>query len=136
MEKEKLFNIYYGENENDYITRYLKEEDIINGYLSEAKAFDIFFSDMIMCNDYLRYNYDALCELVSGYNEEEDYYQDEYQVFIVNIEFDEETTTKAVEKMGNTLYYDNNLDLYVTGITDLGTSRTIVPTGLIVKEAE
>lgn len=136
MEKEKLFNIYYGENENDYIRRYLKEEDIIDGYLSEAKAFEIFFSDMIICNDYLRHNYDALDELVSGYNEEEDYYQDEYQVFIVNIEYDEETTIEAVKKMGNTLYYDNNLDLYITGITDLGTSRRIVPTNLIVKEAE
>lgn len=136
MEKEKLFNIYYGENENDYIIRYLKEEDIINGYLSEAKAFEIFFSDMIMCNNYLQQNYDNLDELVSGYNEEEDYYEDEYQVFIVNIEYDEETTIKAVEKMGNTLYYDNNLELYITGITDLGTSRTSVPTNLIVKEAE
>lgn len=136
MEKEKLFNIYYGENENDYIRRYLKEEDIINGYLSEAKAFEIFFSDMIMCNDYLKHNYDSLDELVSGYNEEEDYYEDEYQVFIVNIEHDEETTIKAVKKMGNTLYYDNNLNLYATGITDLGTSRRIVPTDLIVKEAE
>lgn len=134
MEKEKLFKIYYGENENDYIIRYLKEEDILDGYLSEAKAFEIFFSDMIISNDYLKYNYESLDELVSGYNEEEDYYQDEYQVFIVNIEYDEEITTKAVEKMGNTLYYDNNLDLYITGITDLGTSRKIVPTDLIVKE--
>ena len=134
MEKEKLFKIYYGENENDYIIRYLKEEDILDGYLSEAKAFEIFFSDMIICNDYLKYNYESLDELVSGYNEEEDYYQNEYQVFIVNIEYDEEITTKAVEKMGNTLYYDNNLDLYITGITDLGTSRKIVPTDLIVKE--
>lgn len=133
MEKEKLFNIYYGENENDYIRRYLKEEDIIDGYLSEAKAFDIFFSDMIMCNNYLQQNYNNLDELVSGYNEEEDYYEDEYQVFIVNIEYDEETTVKAVEKMGNTLYYDNKLDLYIMGVTDLGTSRTIVPTDLIVK---
>ena len=134
MEKEKLLKIYYGENENDYIIRYLKEEDILDGYLSEAKAFEIFFSDMIICNDYLKYNYESLDELVSGYNEEEDYYQNEYQVFIVNIEYDEEITTKAVEKMGNTLYYDNNLDLYITGITDLGTSRKIVPTDLIVKE--
>lgn len=136
MKKEKLYNIYYGENENDHIRRYLKEEDIIDGYLSEAKAFEIFFSDMIICNDYLKHNYDSLDELVSGYNEEEDYYEDEYQVFIVNVKYDEETTIKAVEKMGNTLYYDNKLDLYIMGVTDLGTSRTIVPTDLIVKEAE
>lgn len=131
---EKLYNIYYGENENDYVCRYLKESDILDGYLSEAAAFEIFFSDMIMCNSYLQQNYEALDELVSGYDEEEDYYADEYQIFIVNIEYDEETTIKVVKKMGNTLYYDNNLDLYITGITDLGTSRRIVPTDLIVKE--
>lgn len=133
---EKLYNIYYGKNENDYVKRYLKEEDILDGYLSEAKAFEIFFSDMIICNKYLSQNYDSLDELVSGYNEEEDYYADEYQFFIVNLEFDEEITAKAVEKMGNTLYYDNNLELYITGITDLGTSRRIVSTGLIVKEVQ
>ena len=133
---EKLYRIYYGENKNDYIGEYLKESNIINGRLSEAKAFEIFFSDMIMCNNYLKYNYENIEELISAYNEEEDYYKDEYQTFIVNLEYNEEITTKAVEKMGNTFYYDNNLDLYITGITDLGTSRTIVPTDLIVEEAE
>lgn len=133
---EKLYKIYYGENETNYIRRYLKDNEIIDGRLSEAKAFDLFFSDMIMCNDYLKHRYNNIDELVSAYNEEEDYYDDEYQLFIVNIEYDEETTKKAVEKMGNTLYYDNDLDLYITGITDLGTSRTIVPTHLIVESEE
>lgn len=133
---EKLYNIYYGENENDYIRRYLKEEEILNGYLSEAKAFEIFFSDMIMCNDYLKHNYENIDYLVDGYNEKEDYYVDEYQTFIVNLEFDEEITTEAVKKMGNTLYYDNKLGLYIMDVTDLGTSRRIVPTDLIVKEVE
>lgn len=137
MEKEeKLYNIYYGNEESDYVRRYLKESDIINGYLSEAKAFEIFYSDMIMCNNYLQNNFDNLDYLISGYNEEEDYYVDEYQVFIINIEYDEEITKKATEKMGNTLYYDNNLDLYITGITDLGTSRRIVPTDLKVEEVK
>lgn len=134
--KEKFYKIYYGDNEGDYIRRYLKDDEIINGYLTEAKAFDIFFTDMIMSNNYLQNNYDSLDILVSGYNEEEDYDADEYQVFIVNIEYDEEITTKAVEKMGNTFYYDNNNEIYLTGITDLGTSRTIVPTDLKVEEVK
>ena len=133
---EKLYNIYYGNEKEDYIKRYLKEEDIINGYLSESKAFDLFYSDMIMCNNYLQNNYDNLETIIDGYNEEEDYYIDEYQVFIINLEFDEETTKKATEKMGNTLYYDFKNELYLTGITDLGTSRRIVPTDLKVKESE
>lgn len=135
MKEEKLFRIYYGEEENDYITRYLKEEEIINGYLSEAKAFEIFYSDMIMCNNYFKNcNYDEINSIISNYDEEEDYYTEEFQIFIVNIEYDEELTTKATEKMGNTLYYDNEKELYLTGITDLGTSRRLVPTELKVEE--
>lgn len=134
---EKFYKIYYGDEENDYIRRYLKDEEIINGYLTESKAFDLFYKDMIMCNNYLQNNYDNLNELISAYNEEEDYYEDEYQVFIIDIEYDEETTAKATEKMGNTLYYDFKNDIYLTGITDLGTSRTIVPTNLkVVEECE
>lgn len=133
MEKEKMYKIYYGENENDYIRRYLKEEDIIDGYLSEVKAFDLFYSAMIMCNDYLKECY-TLDEFISAYNEEEDYYTDEYQFFIIDPEFDEEITRKATEKMKNTLYYDYKKDLYITGITDFGTSRRLVPTDIKVEE--
>lgn len=134
MKNEKLCKIYYGEGENDYITRYLKEEDVINGYLTEAKAFDLFYNDMIMSNNYLKNNYDNLEILVNGYDEENDCYIDEYQVFIVNIDYDEDLAIKATEKMGNTLYYDTENEIYLTGITDLGTSRTIVPTDLRVEE--
>lgn len=133
---EKLYKIYYGDNKEDYITRYLKEEDVISGFLSEAKAFDIFFSDMIMCNNYLQKNYENIEELISAYDEKNDRYTDEYQYFIIDIEFGEEITKKAIEKMGNTFYYDNELELYITGITDLGTSRRIVPTDLKVEEAQ
>lgn len=134
MKEEKRFKIYYGEGDQDYIIRYLKDEDIIDGYLSESKAFDIFYSDMIMANNYLQNNYDNLDYLIDSYNEEDDCYIDEYQVFIINPEYDEDITIKATEKMGNTLYYDNNNDIYLTGITDLGTSRTIVTTDLKVEE--
>ena len=134
MKEEKRFKIYYGEGKEDYITRYLKEEDIINGYLNEAKAFEIFCTDMIMSNSYLQNNYENLEILINSYNEEEDYYEDEYQVFIINPEYDEEMTTEATKKMGNTLYYDMKNDIYLTGITDLGTHRTYVSTNLKVEE--
>ena len=52
MENEKLYKIYYGNEKEDYIRRYLKESDIIEGYLSEAKAFDLFYDSMIMCTSY------------------------------------------------------------------------------------
>lgn len=131
---EKIYKIYYGDNENDYIRRFLKEEDILDGYLTESKAFDLFYSDMIMSNNYLQNNYENLEFLIDSYDEEEDYYVDEYQVFIINLEFDEDLTIKATEKMGNTLYYDTKNEIYLTGITDLGTMRTYVPTRLKVIE--
>lgn len=137
MKEEKLYKIYYGENEGDYIRRYLKESDIIGGYLSEFKAFDLFYSNMIMCNNYFNgLDFSYINELISAYDEEEDYYIDEYQVFIIEPEFSEEITKAATEKMGNTLYYDNEKELYLTGITDLGTSRTIVSTDLRVEEVK
>ena len=137
MEKEKLDKIFYGENEDDYVTRYLKEKDLINGYLSEAKAFEVFYTDMIMCNNYFKHcEYESIDRLINDYDEENDCYIDIYQNFIVNIAYDEDTTIKATKKMGNTLYYDNDLDLYITGITDLGTNRQCVPTDLKVEEVK
>lgn len=134
---EKLYEIYYGDGEKDCIKRYLKEEDIINGYLSEAKAFEIFYNGMVMSNNYLQNNYDNLDELISAYNEEDDYYTDEYQVFIIDMEYDEDITKMATEKMGNTLYYDFKNEIYLTGITDFGTSRRIVPTDIkVIEESE
>ena len=138
MEKtKKLYKIRYGTEKDDYIKRYLKEEEIIDGYLSESKAFDLFFSDMIMCNDYLKSkldNFDVIVDLVGAYDAETDDYKDEFQFFIVGLEYDEQLTIKAVKKMDNTLYYDSELDLYILGVTDFGTSRTIVPTDLEVYE--
>lgn len=137
MENEKLYKIYYGDNENDYILNYLKNDDIIDGFLSEAKAFKVFYSDMIICNNYFNNNdFTSIDELISAYDEENNYYIDEYQFFIINLDYTEETIIKATEKMGNTLYYDNEKDLYITGITDLGTSRRIVPTDLKVEEVK
>ena len=134
MKEEKRFKIYYGEGKEEYIIRYLTEENIIDGYLTEAKAFDIFYDNMIICNNYLQNNYDEIDYLIDAYDEEEDYYTDEYQIFIIDPAFDEDLTIKATKKMGNTLYYDNKNELYITGITDLGTNRNYVPTDIKVKE--
>lgn len=138
MENEKRCRIFYGEGENDYITRYLKKSDIINGYLTEAKAFEIFYEDMIICNNYFNNikHFEDIEKIISAYNEEDDYSEEEYQFFIINPTFDIEMTEKATKLMGNTLYYDEKMDLYLTGITDLGTSRTIVPTDLKVESEE
>lgn len=130
MKNEKKYNIYYGNDKNEYITRYLPDTSMINGYLTEAAAFDLFFDNMIMCNDYLKYRYDNIEPLIDAYDEKSDEYIDEYQFFIVDPMFEEDITINAIKKMGNTLYYDNDLNLYIMGVTDLGTSRTIVFTDI------
>jgi hypothetical protein len=132
--KEKLYRIRYGTDKDDYIIRYLKEEEIIDGCLSESKAFDLFFDAMIMCNNYFDDRLDDINYLVSSYDDEKDTWEEEYQFFIVSLIYDEDLTIKAIKKMNNTLYYDEKLDLYIVGITDFGTSRTIVPTDLEVYE--
>lgn len=134
--KEKLYKIYFGDSQDDYINRYLKDEEIIDGYLSESKAFDLFFDNMILCNDYLKHHHNNISYLVDAYDEESDYYKDEYQFFIVDLAFDEDLSIKAVKKMDNTLYYDEELDLYILGVTDWGTSRTIVSTNIKVELVE
>lgn len=131
---EKLYKIRYGTEKEDYIKRHLKEGEIIDGYLTEAKVFDLFFDSMILCNDYLKYHCDNIDYLVDSYDEESGDYKEEYQFFIVDLIFSEDLTIKAVEKMGNTLYFDNDLSLYLLGVCDFGTSRTIVPTNLEVYE--
>ena len=136
MKNKKLYKIYYGDNENEYIIRYLKENDVINGYLSESKAFELFYDNMIISNNYLENNYDNLEILINSYDYNEDYYIDEYQVFIIDSNFSENVLIKATEKMGNTLYYDFKNELYLTGITDLGMSRKLVPTDLKIKEVK
>ena len=132
---EKFYKIYYGEEKNDYIKRYLKDDEIINGYLTEAKAFNIFYSDMILCNNYFNNN-NNINNIDMLTNNNDDEYMEEYQLFIINPEYDENVTTKATEKMGNTLYHDDNMDLYLTGVSDFGTSRTIVSTQLKVEEVK
>ena len=131
---EKLYKIRYGTEKDDYITRYLKDNQIIDGYLSECKAFDLFFDNMILCNDYLKYHHDNINYLVDSYNEEEDCYKDEFQFFIVDLAFGEDLTIKAIERMGNTLYFDEDLSLYIMGVCDFGTPRSGVSTDLEVYE--
>lgn len=134
MEKEKMYKVFYGDTESEYIIAYLKEKDIINGYLSEAKAFELFYTDMIICNNYFEHCYENIDRLIDDYDEENDCSIDVFQTFIVNLSYSEDITIKATEKMGNTFYYDNDLGLYLVGITDLGTNRSLVSTDLKVEE--
>lgn len=130
MNNEKFCKIFYGKNESDYVVRNLTWDDMKTGFLTEAKAFDVFFSDMILCNNYFKVGGFEDVDMLTENNED----VEEYQLFIVDLVYNEDVTIKAVEKMGNTLYYDSKLDLYILGVTDLGMSRNFITTNLEVKE--
>ena len=141
MEKKAFYKAIYGENENDYFVineNELNEYEKEQGFLSEATAFRKIFSDMILSNNILRHiNYDNIDFLIDSYNEENDEYTDEYQYFIVEPRYsDEETLIKLVKSTGNTLYYSNDLDNYILGVTDLGTNRNYVLTDIKLEKME
>lgn len=74
---------------------------------------------LILCNNMVHRLYDTL-ELESGidYDEEDDYYYDVYQYFIIN-DFLAEVLSKHTDEI---IYYDSELEIYVLGVTHCGTS--------------
>lgn len=143
IEREnKSYKATWGNREYNYFIfreNTLGDYEKKEGFLSEKTLFHRIFSDMILCNDIINYIYknnDYLDEIVSNYDEEENYYKEEYQYFIVNWEFDydEEDMKKLINAMGNTLYYNENLDIYIMGVCDLGTSRDYVLTDIKLEE--
>lgn len=140
MEKKTFYKAIYGENENDYfiingdeLNEYEKEQ----GFLSEATAFKKIFSDMVLSNNIMHVLNNDVDVLVGAYDEENDTYKEEYQFFIVEPNFnDYEVLSKQVEAMNNTLYYSNDLDNYILGVTDLGTNRNSVLTNIKLEKME
>lgn len=132
MEIEKRCRIYY--NDDDSVVRYLKDSDIIDGHLTEAGAFKIFYNGMILSNNYIKNNYEHVMLLTA--EDEDDGYPEEYQYFLVDPCYDEDVTIKATKNIGNTLYYDDENEIYITGITDLGMSRDLIPTNIKVEEVK
>lgn len=138
MTKEKFYIAKYGEGEYDYFS--FKESELNDyekeqGYLSETSLFKRVFTDMVLSNNIFKIlNYDNIEEIISAYDEEEDYYMDEYQYFIVDFNYNEEDIEKMMKLSGNTLYYSNELGNYIIGVTDFGTQRTYVLTNIKIEE--
>lgn len=91
--------------------------------------------DMVMCNNIRELFYNSeigefYLENGNDYNEEEDYYEDIYQYFIISghgAEILEKYTDEIV-------YYNETLDMYVWGITHFGTSWDYVLTDIDIVE--
>lgn len=125
---------------------YVKKEDL-NEYeknhnkISFKRLIDRLFTDLILCNDITKLFYNEIggkyCEpefiIGTYYDEENNCYVDIYQYFIVNFNnYTYSLFEQYAEQLGNEfiLYYIDELDLYVLGVTHLGTGWDYVLTDI------
>lgn len=108
--------------------RYINEKEL-NSYEKENKRlsyYNLFYKDegLILCNN-IANDYEDL-ELVNGldYDENEDYYEDIYQYYIIN----DDTAKRLMEYTNEIIYYHNRLDIYILGVSHYGTSWSYVLT--------
>ena len=102
---------------------------------------DFIFTDMILCNNIVKYYENWDLELGEDYDEEEDEYIEIYQYYIVD--FDNwrlEEYKKYLEETNKSsdliLWYDNELDIYISGVWHWGTSWDYVPTEIKIAQDE
>lgn len=113
----------------------ITEEEIQNGYINYKTLATAF--DAILCNDITKLFFAEIngtyqeAELYNGtdYNEEEDYYYDIYQYYIIDNNGVDilETNTDEI------IYYLPELDIYVWGVTHFGTPWNGVNTNIKIK---
>ena len=116
-----------------------KEGYYMNSNIVNYKTLtDFIFTDMILCNNIVNYSNNWDLELGEEYDEETGEYIDIYQYYIVDVdtwrlekykEYLEETNTKS----DLILWYDNELDIYILGVSHCGTSWDYVPTEIKIK---
>jgi hypothetical protein len=109
--------------------RYINEKDL-NSYERENERLsykNLFYNDdsLILCNNIIN-DYDKL-ELLSGYDydEDADEYTEIYQYYIIN-----DDLAKRLQDINEIVYYHNDLDIYILGVTHWGTSWDYVLTDL------
>jgi hypothetical protein len=113
----------------------ITEEEIKNGWINYrtlAKTFDA-----VMCNDITKLFFADINgvysepELYNGsdYNEEDDYYYDIYQYFII----DRNGVDILCSCTDEIIYYLPELDLYVWGVTHFGTPWNGVNTDIKIE---
>ena len=112
---------FYGNKISDY--------GLEHGYVDYktlAKAFDA-----VLNNDIINKTYDiGYWDIVSGsdYDEETDEYTDIYQYYIVS-----DNAVEILQEANEIVYYNEELDMYVWGVTHWGTSWDYVLTDIKVE---
>ena len=122
-------------------TKDLNEYEREHNKISYKRLVNRLFTDMILCNDITKLFYNEIGgkytepEVEIGYEcDENDEYIDIYQYFIVdfNSYTYEYILKKYAKQLGNEfiLYYIDQLDLYVLGVTHFGTGWDYVLTDI------
>lgn len=129
-EKVKEMEMYEGKVFGKQVSDYGKE----HGYLDYRTLAEI-VGDMILCNNITELFYNdqlGYFEIENGtdYNEEEGYYEDIYQYYIIS-GYGAEILEKYTDEI---VYYNEKLDMYVWGITHFGTSWDYVLTDIKLVE--
>lgn len=125
MENKKYF---YGNEVSSYGVEHNRVD-----YRTLAKCFDA-----VLCNDIKKLFYSTInneyneVELYNGsdYNEEDDYYYDIFQYFII----DNNGAEILKDYTDEIVYYIPVLDMYVWGVTHCGTSWDYVLTDIKIDE--
>lgn len=107
----------------------VSEYGIQNGYVDYACLASCF--DAVLCNA-MQSRLGETLELESGtdYDEENDYYYDIYQWYII----DNRGAELLKEYTDEIVYYDSELDVYVWGVTHYGTSWRYVLTNIKLED--
>ena len=104
-------------------------------FLERLKEEKTTYADMVnFCCDSMIINNDIMSNLIAKgfyfetingeeYDEENDYYYDVFQYFII----DAQGAERFQEYTNEIIYYCEELDLYILGVTHLGTSWSAVP---------
>ena len=102
-----------------------------SNYINYSALVNFLFTDMILCNNILNVNDNYLyCQLECGNDEDADF----YQYYIVNIDtwrFEQYVNyceTKGIETL--TVYYLDNLDIYILAVSHFGTAWNYVSTNI------
>jgi hypothetical protein len=130
-------NLKFYINNIEELNEYEKEYNKI----SFRKLVNKLFTDMILCNDITKIFYADISgkyiepeiEVGADYDEENDEYLDIYQYFIVDFSsYTYSLFKKYKEQLGKefVLYYINELDIYVLGVTHFGTGWDYVLTDI------
>ena len=124
-------------------TKDLNEYERENNRISYKRLVNRLFTDMILCNDITKLfgawvDHKCWCENIEvgdGYDKENDCFIDIFQYFIVdfNSYTYEHILQKYAKQLGEEfiLYYIEELDLYILGVTHFGTGWDYVLTDII-----